>query len=108
MVREALNHTKPITVCEGLVELEVTDCEVHLEGLERNKGMITKSIEDITGLKVKSLEYKPLQSDSQQTDSEPPARLDKIADQEERLKHHRQLDPGLDSLAKALDLEVLE
>jgi DNA polymerase III gamma/tau subunit len=108
MVREALSHTKPISVGNGVVELEVTDCEVHLEGLERNMGMITESIEDIAGLEVKSLDYKPQLAESHQTKSEPPARLDRTADQEERLKHHRQADPGLDSLAEALDLEVLE
>jgi DNA polymerase-3 subunit gamma/tau len=108
MVREALSHAKPVCLGEGAVELEVSDCEVHLEGLERNKDMIKESIENITGLKVKSLVYKPQRGESGQTNSGLPARLDRVADQEERLKHHRQVDPGLDSLAEALDLEVLE
>jgi hypothetical protein len=108
MVREALSHATPISVVEGLVALEVSDCEVHLEGLERNKEMIRQSIEDIARIEAKSLEYVPKRPDSQALHNEPPARLDRAADQEERLKHHRSLDPGLDSLAQALDLEVIE
>ena len=108
MVREALSHATPISVVDGLVALEVSDCEVHLEGLERNKEMIRQSIEDIAGIKAKSLECIPKQLDSQALHNEPPARLDRSTDQEERLKHHRRLDPGLDALAKALDLEVIE
>jgi len=108
MVREALSHTTPLSAGEGVVELEVTDCEVHLEGLERNRGLIAESIEHITGLKVKSLAYKPQEAGSHRTQSEPPARLDRMADREERLRHYRQVDPGLDALAQTLDLEVLE
>ena len=108
MVREALSHAVPTTVKNDLVELEVSDCEVHLEGLERNREMIIKSIEDIAGLKVGKLEYKPQQIAARESTPDPPARLDRNGDQEERLKHHRSLDPGLDALADALDLEVLE
>ncbi len=108
MVREALSHATPISVNEGLVELEVSDCEVHLEGLERNRNLIVKSIEGIASLKVRKLEYKPQPAGSEKPVVEPPTRLDRNSDQEERLKHHCQSDPGLDALAKALDLEVLE
>jgi DNA polymerase-3 subunit gamma/tau len=108
IVREALSHATPTSVNEGVVEFEVSDCEVHLEGLVRNRAVIIQSIEDIVGLKVKQLEYRPQTTDREVPLVPPPARLDRNADQEERLKHHRQLDPGLDALAKALDLEVLE
>ncbi len=108
MVREALSHATPISVNEGIVELEVSDCEVHVEGLERNREIIVQSIKGISGIDVQKLEYKPQRADSDTPVAEPPARLDRSTDQEERLKHHRKADPGLDALAKALDLEVLE
>jgi hypothetical protein len=108
MLREALGHATPISVNEGVVTLEVSECEVHLEGLERHKDIIVQSIESITGLKVKILEYQPRSKDLDVPQGEPPPRLDRTADREQRLRHHRQVDPGLDSLAEALDLEVLE
>jgi len=108
MAREALGHATPTAVNQGVVELEVSECEVHLEGLERNRGVIAKSIEDVVGMKVKNLEYKPRQADSTEPLAPPPGRLDRDADQEEQLKRHRQSDSGLDAIAEALDLEVLE
>jgi len=108
MAREALRHATPTSVKEGVVQLEVGECEVHLEGLERNRAIISKSIEDVVGSTVKKLEYVPRPADSTESLAPPPSRLDKDADQQERLKHHRQADPGLDALAEALDLEVLE
>ena len=108
MVREALSHATPVSVNEGVVELEVSDCEVHLEGLERSRNVIAKSIEEIVGLEVKKLEYKPHRANSDAAPKQPSGRLDKNAHHEEQLKRHRASDPGLDALAEALDLEVIE
>jgi len=108
MAREALGHATPTAVQDGAIELEVSDCEVHLEGLERNRNVISKCIEDVVGGKVKNLQYKARPADSPEPLVPPPSRLDRDADQEEQLKRHRQADPGLDAIAEALDLEVIE
>lgn len=108
MVREALGHATPTSVNQGVIELEVSECEVHLEGLERNRAVITKCIEDVTGGAVKNLVYKARPADSKERPAPPPTRLDRNADQKEQLKRHRESDPGLDAFAEALDLEVLE
>ncbi len=108
MAREALGHATPTSVNEGVVELEVSECEVHLEGLERNRAVIVKCIEDVIGGQVKNLEYRARPADSTDPPAPQPTRLDRDADQEEQLKRHRQSDPGLDAIAEALDLEVLE
>ena len=108
LVREALNHATPTAVDQGVVRLEVSECEVHLEGLERNRAVISQSIEDTVGVKVKSLEYRPRQSDSTEPGVQSAGRLNREADQEQRLMAYRRSDPGLDAIAKALDLEILE
>lgn len=108
MVREALGHATPTSAKDGVVELEVSECEVHLEGLERNRAVISESIEDVVGVRVKKLEYKSRPADSTAPLPPSPGRLDHDADQEQRLERHRQSDPGLDAIAEALDLEVLE
>jgi hypothetical protein len=108
MVREALSHATPTAIDNGVIELEVSDCEVHLEGLERNRAVITDSIEEIAGLKVTRLEYRPQTTEATESPAPPPSRLDRTTDREDRLKRYRQADPGLDALAEALDLEVLE
>jgi len=108
MVREALGHATPTSVNQGVVELEVSECEVHLEGLERNRAVITKCIENVTGGAVKNLVYIARPADSKERPAPPPTRLDRNADQKEQLKRHRESDPGLDAFAEALDLEVLE
>lgn len=108
MAREALGHATPTSVNQGVIELEVSECEVHLEGLERNRAVITKCIEDVTGGAVTNLVYKARPADSTERPAPPPTRLDRNADQKEQLKRHRESDPGLDAFAEALDLEVLE
>jgi DNA polymerase III subunit gamma/tau len=108
MVREALTHAKPASVADGVVELEVSECEVHLEGLERNRAVISSSIEAVVGAKPKNLVYKARAANSSAVPASAPARLDKVADQEQQLSRYRKSDSGFDALANALDLEVVE
>ena len=70
--------------------------------------MIAQKIGEIAGLKVKKLEYVPQSVNSDSSPNQPAGRLDKAGHHEEQLKRHRQSDSGLDALAEALDLEVIE
>ncbi len=108
MVKEALGRATPTSVDEGVVVLEVSDCEVYLEGLDRNRSLISDSICAVVGTKPKMLQYKPSYLDSNTPSSPQPSRLDRDSNLEEQLKRHRRADSGLDALAEALDLEVLE
>jgi hypothetical protein len=94
-------------VKDGVVVLEVSDSEVHLEGLERGRLTIEKAIRDTLSSSPLRVQFKSA-GDSGQVVSGPPRRLDRSAEQQERLKQYREKDPALDAIAEALDLEVIE
>ena len=104
LVREALSHATPAVVEGDQVTLEVSDCEVHLEGLERSRDIVVKAVADVTGKSVQ-LAYRPAAGEAPQNNAQ---RLDRKADRGERLKSYRAKDPSLDAVADALDLELLE
>ncbi len=107
MVREALKHATPISVEAGLVVLEVSSGEVHMDGLERSRGMIASSIAEILGLDAVRVECRgaaPVPG----PESKASKRLDHDSDRKERLRHFRSKDPKLDTIAETFDLEVVE
>ena len=104
LVREALSHATPAAVEGDQVTLEVSDCEVHLEGLERSRDVIAKAVADVTG-KAARVAYRPASGEARPKNAR---RLDREGERGERLKGYRAKDPSLDALADALDLEMLE
>ncbi len=108
MVQEALGHATPVAVKDGVVVLEVTECEVHLEGLTRSRGIIGEAMGQVLECGPVQVEYRARENDEEQTANEAPQRLNKVEEQEERLSRYRSNDPALDVIAEALDLEVIE
>jgi DNA polymerase-3 subunit gamma/tau len=107
MVQEALGHATPIEAGQGVVVLEVTDCEVHLEGLTRSRAVVQAAVESVLQCGPVRVEYRP-QNDSPAVVTDAPQRLNREREQEERLRRYRDRDPALDAIADALDLEVIE
>ncbi len=105
LVREALSHAAPAAVEGGQVTLEVSDCEVHLEGLERSRDLVVEAIGEVTGKRAQVV-YRPAAGEVAPQNNA--RRLDRGADRDERLKAYRAKDASLDALADALDLELLE
>ncbi|MFQ5704053.1 MAG: DNA polymerase III subunit gamma/tau [Gemmatimonadales bacterium] len=110
MVRESLRHATLVSAVDDVVVLEVSGGDVHMEGLERSRSMIAKVIAGLLGVDEVRIEYREMQEEPDTAPAAPaaPARLDRDRDRAERLRHYRGTDPGLDSLAEALDLEVVE
>jgi hypothetical protein len=120
---------------DGVVQLLVTGSDVHLDGLERRRSVIEEEIGNALGSKVK-VEFTSGQGGEAAAPASPrpvpaapvpsapssapplvaptsaesaaPRRLDKQAEREERLKAQRAKDSGLDQVADALDLELIE
>ncbi|UCF41332.1 MAG: DNA polymerase III subunit gamma/tau [Gemmatimonadota bacterium] len=105
LVREALSHATPASVEGDEVTLEVSDCEVHLEGLERNRDLVAKAIDEVTG-RTARVAYRPAAVEAPPSNNA--RRLSRKGDRDERLKAYRSQDPSLDAMADALDLELLE
>jgi len=96
-----------VAVKDGVVMLEVSDSAVHLEGLERGRPTVEKAIRDTLSSSPVRVQFKSA-GDSGQRELGPPRRLDRNAEQQERLRQYREKDPALDAIAEALDLEVIE
>jgi hypothetical protein len=107
MVQEALGHARPVEVRHGVVVLEVTDCEVHLEGLNRSRSVIEEVIRDVLGCGSVRVEYQGKGTTSP-GGAAAPQRLNEEQEREERRRRYRDKDPALDVIADALDLEVIE
>ena len=108
MVQEALGHATPVAVDGDVIVLQVTQCEVHLEGLRRSVGLIEEVIAEVAGVSRVKVEYRPKDGDASPESTDPPQRLNHDSEQAERLRNYRQKDPALDAIAEALDLEVIE
>ncbi|MFQ6044898.1 MAG: DNA polymerase III subunit gamma/tau, partial [Gemmatimonadales bacterium] len=104
MIREALVHARPVAVKGSEVVLEVTEGDIHLDGLERGREVIAEAIGAVFQQPVK-VACRPAPNSPEEP---PPGRLSEEADREERLRQYRSQDPALDALADALDLELLE
>ena len=107
LVREALTHATPAAVEADLVTLDVEDSAVHLEGLERSRGIVEEAIGSVMGAKVR-VQYRPAARPAAERTREEPKRLDRESDRQERLRVYRSKDAALDAVADALDLELLE
>ena len=108
MVREALVHASPVSVQGEVVRLEVSQSEVHFEGLERSREVVAQAIAGVLGTGDVRVEYRRPMEESGGAVPDPPRRLDRGTDREERLRRYRKKDPALDAIAEALDLEVIE
>jgi DNA polymerase-3 subunit gamma/tau len=95
LVREALSHAAPAAVEGDQVTLEVSDCEVHLEGLERSRDIVAKAVADVTGKEAR-VAYRPASGEAPPNNAK---RLDREGDRGERLKGYRAKDPSLDAMA---------
>jgi DNA polymerase-3 subunit gamma/tau len=107
VVRAALTHAAPVAVADGTVILEVTESDVHLDGLQQSTRLIADVVQRITGWTVRVV-CRPAGERGQPDGRSEPQRVDRAADQEERLQSWRTKDPALDTVAEALDLELLD
>jgi hypothetical protein len=108
LVAAALEHATPAGVEGTTVTLGVSDSDVHLEGLERNRAEVETGLQTVFGARLR-VAYRPAGAG---TEAAPPAtetrRRDQQADRGERLKAYRAKDQALDTMADALDLELLD
>jgi hypothetical protein len=102
-----MEHAVPVQVGGGVVVLQVSDSEVHLEGLERGRRGIEEAIREVLGLDAVRVQYRA-EGKAGNAKVELPRRLDRDAEQQERLRLQREQNPALDAIAEALDLEVIE
>ncbi len=110
MLREALAHASPTALQDGELVLDVSDSEVHLEGLERGREAIQEVAHAFFGQPLR-VAYAPAAGAANDAPAPPQAtqqRLDRDLDRKERLRAYRQKDAALDAVADALDLELLE
>ncbi len=107
MLREALEHARPLEAVGNSVVLQVSDSEVHLDGLKRSRGKIEEAIGDVLGVGPVRVQYRSDSANPGQN-SAVPKRLDRNAEQQERLQRQRERNPALDAIVDALDLEVIE
>jgi DNA polymerase-3 subunit gamma/tau len=107
MLQEALGHATPLAVEGEAVVLEVTECEVHFEGLTRSRDAVERAVADVLGCGPVQVDYRP-KSDAAASANDAPQRLSREQEKQERLQRYRGADPALDVIADALDLEVIE
>lgn len=109
MVAAALEHVRPVAVSGGEVVLEVGGGEVHLQGLEKNRVEIEAALAVVAGVAARiafrAESAGPAESAAQ---AAPGRRLDQQGERDQRLKAYRAKDQGLDAVAEALDLELLD
>ena len=108
MLREALSHAA-VAIEGDVVVLEVAGSEVHLQGLENGRKTIEAALQQVLG-KATRVRVQPASSPQSPPggSDEPPRRMSRDAEREERLQRYRAKDPGLNAAADALDLELLE
>jgi hypothetical protein len=107
-VAAALEHAVPAGVEGTAVTLGVSESDVHLEGLERNRAEVEKGLAAVFGIRL-SVTYRPAGGTADAASGAPESkRLDQQSDRGERLKAYRAKDQALDAMAEALDLELLD
>lgn len=108
LVAAALEHAVPAGVEGTAVTLRVSESDVHLEGLERNRAEVEKGLASVFGVRL-SVTYRPAGGTADAASGAPESkRLDQQSDRGERLKAYRAKDQALDAMAEALDLELLD
>jgi len=111
MLAAALEHVRPAGVRPGEVVLAVTDGEVHLRGLEKNRGDIEAAIAAVCGGSGRVVLEAGVAPGPTATPAGPGGaakRLDQHGDRDHRLQAYRAKDQALDAVAEALDLELLD
>jgi hypothetical protein len=110
MVGAALEHAAPAAV-EGMdIRLGLTESDVHLEGLERNRAEVEAGRRAVFGADLR-VRYVPATGEEEggsRARGAPAQRLDQQTDRGERLRAYRKKDQALDVLADAMDLELLD
>ncbi|MDH3495252.1 MAG: DNA polymerase III subunit gamma/tau [Gemmatimonadota bacterium] len=111
MVAAALTHAVPAQSAGRELTLEVTEGDVHLEGLERNRGEIESAVRSVFGAPAR-VTFRAGARARAGGASGPAGsggqRLDQQTDRAQRLKAYRAKDQALDAVADALDLELLD
>ena len=87
--RRSLWQTLTIYLGASWAVLEVTECEVHLEGLTRSRGIIGEAIGEVLGSGPVHVEYRARENNAEQTAPEVPQRLNKKKEQEERKQEEK-------------------
>ncbi len=111
MVAAALTHAVPAHSAGRELTLEVTESDVHLEGLERNRGEIESAVRSVFGalarvtFRAGDRVRAPGASGAGGGGGQ---RLDQQTDRAQRLQAYRAKDQALDAVADALDLELLD
>jgi isopropylmalate/homocitrate/citramalate synthase len=103
MLREALGAATPVAVAGGELVVEA-DSEVHRSGLERGRRVVESAAAAVLGAGVRLV----VRAAGGAQSGEEPRRLNQQTDREERLRSRRARDPALDTVADAMDLELLE
>jgi len=106
VLKEALSHAVPTLGQDGEVILMLQPGTGHVDGVERGRGLIAEALAEVLG-RPTSVVVREGTAPVAPTAPEP-VRRTREADQDERLRAMRAKDPVLDSLADALDLELLE
>jgi DNA polymerase-3 subunit gamma/tau len=109
LVAAALQHVVPVGIHGGTVTLGVVaESDVHLEGLERSRAEVESGLLAVFGVRLR-VAYQPAgpggAAEARPAESR---RLDQQADRGERLRAYRAKDQALDTMADALDLELLD
>jgi DNA polymerase III gamma/tau subunit len=109
MVAAALEHVRPAAVAGGEAVLAVSGGEVHLRGLEKNRAEIEAAVAAVVGSPVRVTFRAETSNPAEPAPSGGPSRrLDQQGERDQRLKAYRSKDQGLDAVAEALDLELLD
>ncbi len=109
MVREALGNARPVSIDGGEIAVAVPDSDVHLDGLERTRELVNEALQETLGNSKLRVVYQSSDDAQGRTaGAEGPQRRSRDSERSERLQRYRALDPALDSMADALDLELLE
>jgi len=108
MLREALSRATVMVEGEVVI-LEVAGSEVHLQGLENGRKAIEAALQQVLGQAMR-VRVQPAGSGQPSTGGpqDPPRRMSRDTERDERLQRYRAKDPGLNAAADALDLELLE
>jgi len=100
MLQEALVHASPVELDGDRLTLSVTE-DLHVEGIRRNRRVLEDAIYRVLGHRVSVATAAPRPSVPQKRQSASDAR-------EDRLRTFRAQDPGLDVVADALNLELMD
>jgi hypothetical protein len=107
MVAAELEHARPTAVSDG--EVTVAVAEVRRPIVEKNRVEIEAALSAVAGVAMRVTFATKGEGGAEPGPSAPPGkRLDQQGERDQRLKAYRAKDQGLDAVAEALDLELLD